>query len=381
MRIKMAECDIDVLEAARQRIINVFSNGTKVYLSMSGGKDSITMADITYKLIQEGRIDPSLLTVVFIDEECMYDDVMEIVKAWRKKFLLVGANFEWYCLEVKHFNCINQLQEDETFIVYDRYAKDSWIQQPPPFAITSHPLHDPRKETYQSFLKKRTRDGISMVGVRMAESIQRRLFISTSVSSNRLGIDTQVYPIFDWKDNDVWLYLYKNHLDIPVTYLRMWQVGVPKGLLRICNFFAIDTMRCLVRMSEFDPGLMERVEKRQPNAYLAAMYFDTAFFGRSTANRKKSEKKLSESGPDENIDYHQKLIQYLYDDRNFTNDNQKKIQHRYKQALIPIMRYQPSQAVWKMMYEKLMAGDTKGRNLRAAQMRAKADFENAAFRK
>lgn len=379
MRIKMAECDIDVLEAAKQRITNIFSNGTNVYLSMSGGKDSIVMADITYKLIQEGKIDPSLLTVIFIDEECMYDDVMQIVKDWRKKFILVGAKFEWYCLEVKHFNCINQLQEDETFIVYDRYAKENWIQQPPPFAIMSHPLHNPREETYQSFLKKRTQDGLSMVGVRMAESVQRRLFISQSLSSGKLGEGNQVYPIFDWKDNDVWLYLYKYKCDIPVTYLRMYQVGVSKGLMRICNFFAIDTMRCLVRMAEFDPGLMDRVEKRQPNAYLAAMYFDTAFFGRSTQSRKKAEKKTGDSN-DENVDYHKKLIEYLYDDRNFTTENQKKMQGKYKQAMLPLMRYSPTQAHWKMIYEKLVAGDTKGRNLRAALMRVKSEYENSMFK-
>lgn len=104
MAIIRKQADINVLEAARQRIINAFSNGIKVYMSFSGGKDSIVLADITYKLIKEGLIDPSLLTVQFIDEEGMYDDVIEIVMAWRKKFILAGAKFEWYCVEVKHFS-------------------------------------------------------------------------------------------------------------------------------------------------------------------------------------------------------------------------------------------------------------------------------------
>ena len=75
------------MQAARQRIINAFSNGTKVYLSCSGGKDSIVMMDITYKLILEGKINPAQLEAIFIDEESMYDDVIDIVKIWRKRFL------------------------------------------------------------------------------------------------------------------------------------------------------------------------------------------------------------------------------------------------------------------------------------------------------
>lgn len=51
MAVKRISSDIDVVTAARQRIKNVFSNGVPVYLSFSGGKDSIVLADLTYKLI------------------------------------------------------------------------------------------------------------------------------------------------------------------------------------------------------------------------------------------------------------------------------------------------------------------------------------------
>ena len=40
---------IDVLEAAKLRIKNAFSNGLKIYLSVSGGKDSIDdVADLRF---------------------------------------------------------------------------------------------------------------------------------------------------------------------------------------------------------------------------------------------------------------------------------------------------------------------------------------------
>ena len=68
-----------VIEAARQRIINAFSNGKKVYVSFSGGKDSLCLMDLILKLAAAGKIDPSLMIVEFIDEEAMYDCVIEKV--------------------------------------------------------------------------------------------------------------------------------------------------------------------------------------------------------------------------------------------------------------------------------------------------------------
>ena len=73
MAVKRVRSNMDVVTAAKQRIKNVFSNGVPVYLAFSGGKDSIVLADPTYQLIRAGEIDPSLLTVFFIDEEAVFD--------------------------------------------------------------------------------------------------------------------------------------------------------------------------------------------------------------------------------------------------------------------------------------------------------------------
>lgn len=115
MAVKRCEASIDVVEAAKMRIRNVFRNGLPVYMSFSGGKDSLVMAQLVVELIQSGEIKPAQLTVQFIDEEAIFSCIEEKVKEWRKKFLLLGARFEWFCLEVKHFNCFNELSNDETF--------------------------------------------------------------------------------------------------------------------------------------------------------------------------------------------------------------------------------------------------------------------------
>ena len=244
MAILQKELNVDVVTAARTRIKNIFSNGCKVYMSFSGGKDSIVLAHLVYTLIQEGEINPTLLTVQFIDEEGMYDDVIKIVQDWRKRFILVGAKFEWYCVEVKHFNCFNMLTEEETFVCWDRYREKDWIRRPPAFAIRNHPLLDARIDSYQTFLPRITKDGFNMIGIRASESVQRLINFADR-NLNSLDGKRGVYPIYDWKDKDVWLYLYQHHVDFPESYIQMWQVGVPRNQLRISQFFSIDTAKLI----------------------------------------------------------------------------------------------------------------------------------------
>ena len=178
MAIRRITSTVDVVTAARQRIKNVFANGVPVYMAFSGGKDSLVLAHLVYSLIQRGEIDPSLLTVVFIDEEAIFDSIEATTKAWRKKFLLAGAKFQWWCIEVKHFNCLNQLSNDESFICWDSRKAAQWVRRPPPFALRSHPKLRPRVDSYQTFLPRVTLDGIMLSGVRAAESVQRLQYMA-----------------------------------------------------------------------------------------------------------------------------------------------------------------------------------------------------------
>lgn len=276
MAIKRCPASIDVVEAAKIRIRNVFRNGLPVYMSFSGGKDSLCLSQLVMNLIQAGEINPAQLTVQFIDEEAIFPCMDEKVREWRKKFMLVGAKFEWFCLEVKHYNCFNELSSDETFICWDRYKKDVWVRQPPSFAIRNHPLLRHRTDAYQDFLPRVCSDGVTITGIRTAESVQRLQNMAiVSRCGNKMTKRRQIFPLYDWKDNDVWLYLHQERVDIPEIYLFLWQSGANKRQLRVSQFFSIDTAKSLVKMNEYYPDLMERIVRREPNAYLAALYWDS----------------------------------------------------------------------------------------------------------
>ena len=358
--IKQRYLEIDVVAAARQRIINAFSNGSKVYLSCSGGKDSIVMMDITYKLMQEGKINPKQMEAIFIDEESMYDDVIEIVKLWRKRFMMIGAKFTWYCMEYRQMNCLHSLEDEETFVCWDRFQRDKWCRPMPPFAVTSHPLLKPREEVYQNFTKRLTRDGISLLGVRVSESIQRRKYLARVMNTNSATGDGLIYPIYDFKDADIWLYIKTYNLEYPKVYEEMYACGMNRNRLRISNFFGIDSCAVLSNLYEYRPQLAEAVYRREPNAYLAQMYWDTEMFKRSSKRRKQLE-----DGEEDKKDYKALVLDMCRCPEKYaTNPHKIKVIKDYRKEIIKLCG-QFSDKHWRMMYEALVAGDAKKRTLRA----------------
>jgi predicted phosphoadenosine phosphosulfate sulfurtransferase len=346
-----------VLEAARQRIINAFSNKKKVYISFSGGKDSLCVLDLVLKLAGQGDIDASQMIVEFIDEEAIFSCIEKTVYEWRKKVLLAGGQFNWFCLEVKHFCCFNNLEQEETFICWDSAKRDVWIRQPPSFAITHHPCLKNRKNTYQEFLIKHNSDGICITGVRMSESVQRAKYMARSFSmKSGLARGNMVWAIYDWKDSDVWRYLYEEKIDIPDIYLFLYQTGSRLNELRVSQFFSVDTAKSLVKMNEYYPDLMDRIIRREPNAYLASLYWDSEMFRRSTKGRKKFEEKK---------DYRAEVFSMLNNaSKYFITASSMENAKNIIQLLI---KYGPiiEDKIYRTIYDCLVGGDPKQRTLRS----------------
>ena len=361
MAVKRIEGSIDVVQAARQRLINVFSNGVPVYLAFSAGKDSLCLAHLTYALIQQGKINPKQLTIIFIDEEAIYPSMYDMTIRWRKRFLAVGAEFRWYCLPVRQVSILHHLQNNEQWITWEPGKEDCWVRQPPPFAITRSPyLQYPGEMNYQDFCTLITRDGIQIMGVRGSESLQRATFLST-MNMGKDGITNRngIYPIYDWKDRDVWLYIKENHLDFPDAYIDLYRVGVQRNRLRLCNFFAAESIAGLRYIAETDNALWTQIEKREPNAYLTLLYWDSEMFKRSTRKRAELEGESTK-------DYKEKCRRILFvePEKYFTNDSTKKTWREYRKFYIKNCQAM-SNDNFRRMHDAMLAGDPKLRSLRA----------------
>lgn len=358
MVIKRSPLPYDVVEGARRRVLNLASNGVPLYLSMSGGKDSIVLAHVVYSLVREGRIDPSMLRVLFLDEEAIFDSVERIVRDWRKRFLAVGADFRWYCIEVKHFNCFNSLSQDESFICWDSTARDRWVRPMPPFAITDHPDLRRRVDSYQDFFKRINRDGAQLGGVRVAESLQRLQRFSLDFNAET----TLFSPLYDWKDTDVWRYIAEHDLDFPETYLHLYQTGSNRRQMRISQFFSADTARSLVRLDEHEPDLMARVVRREPNAYLAALYWDTEMFRSSGGSGEARSGKTTEERGEE---FRTKVLAILRDPGDAFDVGHKADSLRLVRKTVVRFATFFETKDWKTAYDILVGGDPKNRLYRA----------------
>lgn len=169
-----------------------------------------------------------------------------------------------------------------------------------------------------------------------------------------------MFPIYDWTDKDVWMYIRDNNLEFPDAYKFMYQVGIPINRLRISQFFSIDTIRSLVNMCEFYPGLFDKICKREPNAYMAMLYFDTELFRR--------QKKNNQAKKDEEVDYKSKLFEMLKEKWRFDNKSMQYVKKRINRILI---KYGPflNQKDYKELCNIVIGGDPKGRAIRALDLK------------
>ena len=282
------ELEVNVVEAAERRIIDAFEKNKLVSLSFSGGKDSISLSHMVITTMQKYNIPFNRLIVVFFDEEAIYPDVEQIVMQWRSRFLSLGAKFYWFCLPIRHYNCCNRLANDESFICWEQGKEDCWIRPMPKFAIRNHKDFK-LGMSYQEFGKAVFKNIPQMVGLRANESLQRRTVIGQMGRGKSKS--NFLYPIYDWTDNDVWLYIKLNRIDIPVTYIYLYKTGQPLNKLRISQFFSVDTIKSLPKVMEFYPDLYQRVLKREPNADLVMLYWDTDMFRSSKQDTKFGEEK------------------------------------------------------------------------------------------
>ena len=357
MPIRKIESSINVLDAAKLRIKNVFSNGCKVYLSFSSGKDSACMANLTYDLILAGEIDPKQLTVTFIDEEGLYPSMVEAAELWRKKFMSVGVPFLWFCLPFKQVSVIDHLSASESWITWEPGKEKEWMRDPPPYAIMHSPyLHFPGEMNYQTFCGKAFSDGIQMIGLRVSESLTRNQIFARL---NKDHLSGRFYPIYDWSDNDVWLYIKEHDLFFPEIYMRLYEAGVTKRNLRLCAFFGDCGTQGLRWIAETDAKLWERIQRREPNAYLVLLYWDSEMFRRSTRKRRELEAEVEQK------DYCAlcKDMLFLHPERyNIAVDTKAKI-GSWRGLFIKSYGI-ATQKHYKKMYEGLLYGDPKQRVLR-----------------
>ena len=263
---------------------------------------------------------------------------------------------------MKQSSILHYLQSTESWVTWEPGKEDSWVRQPPPFAITRSPyLNYPGEMNYQEFCQTITKDGIQIVGLRGSESLQRaKLLAGIALGKGAITGSNCQYPIYDWRDSDVWLFIKEHNLDFPDAYIHLYQVGVSKRHLRLCNFFGSEGIAGLRYIAETDPKLWNQIEKREPNAYLTLLYWDSEMFKRSTRKRRA----LEGDAPVKDYKAECKKMLFTEADKYFSIASMKKVHAAYRTFYIRNSSVMTNDN-FRAMHDAIIAGDPKLRSLRA----------------
>ncbi|OSK88085.1 phosphoadenosine phosphosulfate reductase [Escherichia coli] len=293
----------DVLRAATGRLEWVFDTFSSVCLSFSGGKDSTVLFHL---LAEVARRKSRRFSVLFIDWEAQYRCTIEHVQTMQSLYRDVTEDFYWVALPLTTVNGVSQYQPE-----WVCWASDvAWVRLPPEDAITDagyFPFYQ-QAMTFEEFVPafsgwfaRRQSDGIAAIltGVRADESLNRFMGL-TSKRKQRYADDRPwstasadgrswtLYPLYDWKVRDIWIYHARSRTAYNPLYDLMFRAGVPLRNMRVCEPFGPEQRRGLWLYHILEPETWSRMCGRVAGAASGGLYANES--GAYFALRKRIEK-------------------------------------------------------------------------------------------
>lgn len=274
----------DVLTAARERIAWTFDNFERVYVSFSAGKDSTVMLHLVMdEAIARGR----KVGLLLIDLEAQYAATIEHAERCFEEY---ADHIEpyWVSLPIALRNAVSVYEPK--WLCWEPGKEDVWVRQPSQFSITDEstfPFYT-RGMEFEEFVPQfgewysQGKSTACLVGIRSDESLNR---FRTIASTKKERIDEKqwtsvvtphcanVYPVYDWRTEDIWTYHGKNP-EKPYNrlYDLMGMAGLTIHQMRICQPYGDDQRRGLWLFHLIEPQTWARVVARVNGANSGALY-------------------------------------------------------------------------------------------------------------
>lgn len=262
-----------VLDAATRRIRLAFDLGRRVSVSVSGGKDSLVLADLVLLEAERRRQDIDLL---FVDQEAEYAGSIAVVEA------LMGRPYVRPCWYQVPLRMTNSTSGAAPFLhAWAPEAEEDWIHPRHPLALTQAPGAPDRFQIFLNWFERQAGRGqrLSFIGLRADESLHR--FIAATRfpghedwrwTSRGTGQAVKAYPLYDWAAPDVWRYVHERGLAYNPVYDALWRLGLPARELRVSNLIHEMSFHSLTTLQEIEPQTYERLCRRLPGIHAAALY-------------------------------------------------------------------------------------------------------------
>lgn len=287
----------NVYELALERLDVIFSEFDNIYISFSGGKDSGVLLNLCLDYIRRHGLKRKI-GVLHLDYEIQYRMTLDYVeRTFREHADLLDVYH--VCVPFKVTTCTSMYQN--YWRPWDEEKREAWVRPMPEGAMTREdfPFYDGSmwdydfQEAFAGWLHRRKGAGRTacLVGIRTQESYNRWRTIykgnketykgyawSTRVEENVYNL----YPLYDWKVEDVWTAHGRFRWDYNRLYDLYYQAGVPLDRQRVASPFISEAIESLALYKSIDPDMWGRMIGRVNGVNFAGLYGDTKAMGRKS---------------------------------------------------------------------------------------------------
>lgn len=285
----------NVFEASLERIEFSFNNFDNLCVSYSGGKDSTLMVQLVDMIAKKKN---KKFDVLFIDMEAQYLMTIEHIKILKEKMECV-RDFYWVCLPLSLRNAVSVFEP--RWICWEKTKKEKWVREMPECAINEDNNIFPFfryamefEEFVPEFQKwyQETKGGKcgSFVGIRCDESLNRfRTIVSLkkdrfkdkpwTTRNKPLENSYSIYPIYDYRTEDVWTATFKNNFEYNYVYELMYKNGLGIHQQRLCQPFGDDQKNGLDQYKAIEAENWEKLLKRVAGVNFGNIYCRTSALG------------------------------------------------------------------------------------------------------
>jgi predicted phosphoadenosine phosphosulfate sulfurtransferase len=283
MRVKKYN-DQNVLDASRERVSNIFDNFENIYVSFSGGKDSSVMSHL---VLQEARKRNRKVGFLIIDLEAQYADTITHIHYMINEYK-EEIDLHWVCVPLLLRNALTNYEP--RWVCWDEDCKPIWVRNKPKEAkeAKDYPFFFDKME-FEEFMilfgewYGGDKPTAAFIGIRADESLHRYRAITsykynktfnnydyTSLVEDNLY---NVYPIYDWRTEDIWRFHGKyNELGHNEIYDKMNMAGVKLSQQRLCQPYGDDQRQGLWLYHILEPETWGKVVNRVNGANSGALY-------------------------------------------------------------------------------------------------------------
>lgn len=261
--------DTNVYEEAKKRIKHTLKVTDNQILGFSGGKDSLTLLNLVQEVYDElGRTDK--IKVFFLDEEIVPQSVIDFVTEIYKSG---KYDFKWYAVPLESNKHI--MGKNYKYIQWDKNRE--WFREPPSWAITDDNIKGLDEFHLENYITKDLSGKVAIFrGIRTDESFMRFMSIYKNKSKYPFLSKTPYkrvmnsQPIYDWSEQDIFLYFYKNNIKYCPTYdMQMWN----DESLRVATPLVSENRYKFDKFKTYDGDYWDRLVEIFPEMLLNEKYY------------------------------------------------------------------------------------------------------------